>query len=113
MRSKATLYLMEQLVMVLVFALAAAVCLRLFVGAQNTAEETSRRDGAVIAAQNAAELLKSGASVAQTEKSGGMYELKIHVFPEEYVGMEQVEITVFYEQTQLYSLNVGYREVGE
>lgn len=39
MRSKAPLVLMEQLVMVLVFALAAAVCLRLFVGAENIARD--------------------------------------------------------------------------
>ena len=62
MRSKAPLVLMEQLVMVLVFALAAAVCLRLFVGAENIAQETARRDEAVIVAQNAAELLKAGYS---------------------------------------------------
>ena len=59
MRSKASLFLMEQLVMLLVFALAAALCLGVFVRADRISEETHQRDQAVILACNAAELLKS------------------------------------------------------
>ena len=62
MRSKTPLVLMEQMVMVLVFAVAAAICLRVFV----LTEERSRRyeeiDGAVLAAQSAAEQLKHDAA---------------------------------------------------
>ena len=59
MKSKATLFLMEQLVMLLVFALAAALCLGIFVRADRISAETKERDEAVILACNAAEMLKS------------------------------------------------------
>lgn len=58
MRSKATLTLMEQTVMLLVFALAAALCVRIFVYADQTSRRYEARDRAVLEAQNAAEALK-------------------------------------------------------
>ena len=48
MKSKASLFLMEQLVMVLIFALAAVLCLGIFVRANKISSETARRDKAVI-----------------------------------------------------------------
>ena len=59
MRSKAPLALMEQLVMVLVFALAAALCVQVFVLSDRTSRRNEARDRAVLEAQNAAEELKS------------------------------------------------------
>lgn len=59
MRSKAPLVLMEQMVMVLVFALAAALCLRTFVLADQISRENERRSYAAYAAQNAAETVKA------------------------------------------------------
>ena len=59
MRSKAPLALMEQLVMVLVFALAAALCVQAFVLSDQTSRRNEARDRAVLEAQNAAEELKS------------------------------------------------------
>ena len=112
MRSKAHLVLMEQLVMVLVFALAAAVCLRLFVGAENIAMETARQDEAVIVAQNAAELLKAGCGAEEAAQAGGVYDVKIQKLSSEIPGLEKVEISVFFEEKELYSLTVGCREVG-
>ncbi len=58
MKSKASLTLMEQSTMLLVFALAAALCLKGFLWAQQTARENIDRDQAVICAQNAAERIK-------------------------------------------------------
>lgn len=58
MRSKTPLALMEQLAMVLVFALAAAVCLQVFVLADQISRTCEARDRAVVAAQSAAETLK-------------------------------------------------------
>ena len=54
MRSKAPLALMEQLVMVLVFALAAALCVQVFVLSYQTSRRNEARDRAVLEAQNAA-----------------------------------------------------------
>ena len=59
MRNKAPLALMEQLVMVLVFALAAALCVQAFVLADNRSREMENRDRALLEAQNAVETLKS------------------------------------------------------
>ena len=59
MRNKAPLALMEQLVMVLVFALAAALCVQALVLADNRSREMEHRDRALLEAQNAVETLKS------------------------------------------------------
>ena len=58
MRSKAPLVLIEQAVMLLVFALAAALCLKAFVWADTQSVQCAARDRAMLAAQNAAETLK-------------------------------------------------------
>lgn len=58
MRSKTPLALMEQVIMVLVFALAAALCLRAFVLADRISRTCEERDRAVSAIQTVAETLK-------------------------------------------------------
>lgn len=58
MRSKAPLALMEQLVMVLVFALAAALCVQAFAVSGHMSHSGAQRDQAVILAQNVAEVYK-------------------------------------------------------
>lgn len=58
MRSKAPLAMIEHLVMLLVFALAAALCLQAFLWADSHSRENEARDRACLAAQNAAELIK-------------------------------------------------------
>ena len=58
MRSKTPLILIELLVMLLIFALVAGVCIRAFLWANRVSARSAQRDLAVIAAQNAAELTK-------------------------------------------------------
>ena len=58
MRSKAPLVLMEQLIMVLVFAIAAALCLRMFVSSGKLSQRYADTDMAVQIAQAEAERLK-------------------------------------------------------
>ncbi len=58
MKSKAPLALMEQILMVLVFALAAALCLQMFVFASQVADRCEAKDRAVLVVQNAAEVWK-------------------------------------------------------
>lgn len=60
MKSKAPLVLMEQVIMILVFALTAAMCLRMFVLADRLSVKYAARDRAVVEAQNAAERMKQG-----------------------------------------------------
>jgi len=59
MRSRTPLVLMEQLMMVLVFALAAALCLQGFALAHRLSDEDAARDRAITVVQNAAEVLKA------------------------------------------------------
>ena len=58
MRGKGTLSLLEQSVMLLVFAAAAALCLKGFLAAQLAARESAQMDEAVLQARNVAEQLK-------------------------------------------------------
>ena len=59
MKSKAPLSLMEQLIMLLVFALAAALCLQVFVLSGKVSRSSETKSHAVTAVQNAAEVTKS------------------------------------------------------
>lgn len=59
MRNKAPLPLMEQLIMILVFALTAALCLQGFALADRISNRQAARSQAVIRVQNAAEVLQS------------------------------------------------------
>ena len=59
MKSKAPLVLMEQIIMLLVFALAAAICLQAFIKADALSSANANRDKAVILAQSTAELIRS------------------------------------------------------
>lgn len=58
MRSKAPLLLMEQAVMLLVFALAAALCLQAFVRSDEASRRSEDRDRAALLCQNAAEAIR-------------------------------------------------------
>ena len=58
MKSTAPLLLMEQMVMLLVFALAAALCLQAFVKSDQLSLRSQARDRAVTAAQSAAEAVR-------------------------------------------------------
>ena len=58
MRSKAPLTMLEQLVMLLVFALAAALCLQAFVLSDQNSRRNALRDEAVVAVQQTAEVVK-------------------------------------------------------
>lgn len=76
MKNKAPLALMELLIMLLVFALAAALCLQAFSTARQTSLENELRDSALLHAQNAAELVKyhHGDFSAAKEHFGGSAE---------------------------------------
>lgn len=60
-RDKTSLLLMEQLVTLMVFALAAAICLQAFVTADRRSRAMEDREKAAVLCQNAAETLKQKA----------------------------------------------------
>lgn len=73
MRSKAPLLLMEQMVMLLVFALAAAICLQAFVKSDGLSGASEDRDRAVTLCQEAAEAVRhSGGDLKKTAELLGL-----------------------------------------
>lgn len=75
MRSKAPLAMMEQMVMLLVFALAAALCLQAFVKSDQISKRGEDRDRAAVLCQNAAEAIRhnGGDLAAAAEQLGFVY----------------------------------------
>ena len=72
-RSKTPLFLMELIIMLLVFAVSAVVCLRVFAGAKQISEDSARLDAAVIQAQTAAEYWKTNhGDLEETAKDMGV-----------------------------------------
>lgn len=113
MRSRASLALMEQLIMILVFALAAAICLQAFVKAEAISLETQRRDEAMVLAQNVAEVLRgTGGNFAQAENlAQDAYHVEIEKKDTGIPEFGKAEIFVYYEERLLISLEVGWQEV--
>ncbi len=135
MRSKAPLAVIEQIIMLLVFALAAAVCLRGFAWADSTSRHNRNCDLALVQAQNAAAILQNngGDLAAAAEIMGGRVEGQrwgIH-YNEQWeqtdgegafallVGIRPslpligtAQITVFDDGGQLAELTVSWQEVA-
>lgn len=105
MKHKSALILMEQLVMILVFALGAAACLGIFAKAHAISEDTARRDQAVLLAQNTAERLKAGQPIPDAG------ELTLTVTPTgSRPNLASARIDVFYEDSLLFTLDTGWQE---
>lgn len=68
--SKTPLFLMELIIMLLVFSVSAAICLQVFAGAKRISEESRKLDAAVIHGQTAAEYWK--ASHGDLDKTAAM-----------------------------------------
>lgn len=135
MKNKGVLLLLEQTVMLLVFALAALACLRAFLWADTASRQLSARDEAMLQAQNAAEVFKHfrGDGAAAAGQMGGSWDgaaweilydeswqltdeqprYTLRVAPEKsepaYLG--QAEVTVSQSAAELAALNVCWQEV--
>lgn len=138
MRSKAPLSVIEQLIMLVVFSLAAAVCLRGFAWADSQSKHSRARDLALIQAQSAAGMLKQtgGDLAAAAEGMGGQvresqwtisydedwepvrgegaYVLSARHLPQtEGLPMGSARVTVQDEHGTLSELCVSWQEVDE
>ena len=138
MRSKTPLALMEQAVMVLVFALAAALCLQVFVFSDRASRQNEALDSAVVLAQNTAETLKAcggvegasaalGGETAQTlwsthyyedltpapDRDSAFYHVDVLPLPGGVEGLGKASIDVFqYDgNSPLFSLTTAWQEV--
>lgn len=140
MRSKAPLALMEQMIMILVFALAAALCLRAFVSADTLSRQRELRDRALTEGQSMAELTKAesgnlaqaasvyggrledgvwqclfGQDWQQTENASAAY-CRLEVAPSEGepgLGSAQVSGYSVDSGTQLFSFSIAWQEEVE
>ena len=114
MKNKASLVLMEQLIMILVFALAAAVCLKAFAWADRTSREIRQQSEAAILCQNAAEAIKAAGSLEEAELATlrDSLPLEVQKLEPSAPGLAQAEIRVFSPETGelLFSLRTGWQE---
>ncbi len=128
MKSKTPLALMEQLVMVLVFALAATLCVSCFVTADRLSRRNAVRDEAVLAAQNAAETIKGcrgdyekAADLLNGTWKNGILEIcteeeyNVSVIPKDsdnpFLGRASVEVYAARDGEALFTLTVSWQEV--
>lgn len=119
MKNKTSLLLMEQLIMVLVFALAAALCLNVFAGADRISRETARRDRAVLLAQNAAEVLKATSGdeaytmdMLESAAAAEGFRLEIDVKDSGSAYLGTAEIRIWQGDAVLFALDAGWQEDG-
>jgi len=139
MKSRTSLTLMEQVVMLLVFALASALCIQVFVYADQTSRSQRDTEQAVLLAQNTAETLKAcrnielaaeqlGGDIQQTMWSAYYYEdlspapdresafYHVDALPQgsDVTGLGRANIDVFrYDGNEpLFSLSVAWQEVS-
>ncbi|MBR2852661.1 MAG: hypothetical protein IKB91_09805 [Anaerotignum sp.] len=120
MRSKTPLVLMEQLVMVLVFAMAAAICLQVFSLSDRLSKENEARAEAALLAQNTAEELKSsyGEALLDWEEADGIYymeeegyRVQVQTAETEISGLQKVRLQVLQEEEVLFEIPVAWQEV--
>lgn len=113
MKQRSALAFMEQLIMILIFALASALCLQIFVKAHVISQEVCRRDEAAALAQNAAELLK--ATGGDTDRAESLddespYTLVIHRPSTQIPGLAEAEVQVYRNGDLLFTLSTGWQE---
>lgn len=123
MKDKTPLLLIEQLIMILVFALTAALCLRGFAYAADISGRISRQEQAVLLVQTAAETLKAEKEIPQevtfydsslqpaTEREW-TYRVQIYREEDTVPGLGSARISVeSTDEEVLTELTVGWQEV--
>lgn len=112
MKHRASLILMELTVMVLVFALGAALCLLVLARSNEIALQTRQLDGAAVLAANAAQVLQHtrGDIPAALSLESGDYRLEIEKENPGVPGLGQASVAVYLENRQLVVLRTGWQE---
>ena len=123
MKDKTPLLLMEQLIMILVFALTAAVCLRGFAYAAEVSRDLQQKEQAVWLAQSTAETLKAERGISEhvlfydealnqvTSQANWSYRVEIQQKSCTVAGLGQADILVDSTDTHgIYALTVGWQE---
>lgn len=122
MKDKAPLLLMEQLIMILVFALTAAICLRGFAYASQVSRDIRQREQAVLLVQSAAEELKVSRQTDSTcyydemleavdAQENWCFRVVVQSQTSGISGLGQAQIRVDSTDTEnLFTLTVGWQE---
>ncbi len=136
MRSKAPLVLMEQLIMLVVFSIAAAICVRTFVYSDQLSLKNELRDQALVQAQTLAETYKyykGDAEKAMSEFGGNIdnntwvtywnsqwqsceqnqsqCKIEIAEKPSDIQGLGKAEVSVFYiDEKVIFNFELAWQE---
>lgn len=136
MKQKTFVPLMEQICMICIFALAAALCLQGFALASRMSEDRHAKDCALISAQNTAEILKeykgdlpaasqilcgtveNGAITIRYDRNGcatadaldTFYILTAELLKSEQVGLGTARIYVTYDNDVIFEITTGWQE---
>lgn len=102
MKDKSFLILIEQLMMIVIFAIVSALCIQVFVKANKISVNSLNRDKAVLIAQNAVESFKAGEDIFFTTKYDENWK-EIDLFDEEY--------KYILDTTYVYSYLHGTKEI--
>ncbi len=125
MRDRTFLVLMEQLIMIVVFAVSSAVCLNIFVYSWQISRKSEAKYEAAFIAQSIAEDIKAtdgtmlftwdernGAFYKEYSEEGRRYTAEI-MADEDAEGFNKAEIKVIFEQEEIFSIPVAWQEVAE
>lgn len=126
MKSKVSLALTELCVMLLVLALASALCLRVFVWADETSQKSAARDDALIYMQSVAEMLKATGSPEDTvlalggsrtenywQIPGEIFDIRIIATETAEDNLRSVSLEAVYQDTVLIRFPVSWQEVAQ
>ena len=110
MKSKTPLALMELMLMLLIFSVAAALCLQAFLWADRTSRTVVLQDEAVLLAQNTAERVKAGGGdfAGNAESENCRAEITVMDSGVNGLGTARVEVRDS-EGNLLYSLPVSWQ----
>ena len=125
MKNKTFLPMIEQMIMILIFALAAAFCLKGFAAASRISKRQAVLTEAVGTVQNTAEILKSSHGdfeLASELLNGSLtaeglqipaddYVVIVHTAAKEHDFLSSAKIEVMYDAETLYELTVSWQEV--
>lgn len=120
MKNRAFLPLIEQIFMIAVFAIIASVCIGCFSAARQISVKTEATDGAVILAQNTAEMLKKEKNLSEKSTvrynkeflpdTEGEYTVITTPLTEDDPFLGGADILVTYNGDQLFGLTVYWQE---
>lgn len=125
MKNKTFLPLIEQMIMILIFALAAAFCLQGFASADRISKRQAVLTEAVVTVQNTAEILKSSHGdydLAAELLTGTVTDTGLQIQTEDYTltataaeeqldSLASAKIKVLYKTETIYELTVSWQEV--